>query len=173
MSQQISFDPFALWKQMYDKAEEQWSQTIDESMKKEEFSKWMGQCMNGYLQYQEIARKSTEKYLEQANMPSRQDIANVASLVINMEDKIDHIEQLIEEDVTNPQKDLDVVKEIKSLKNELTRMSKRMDQFFQVLTESNSSAANNKSVANNSSAANNGSSNNSGSSAPTPTTPNV
>jgi polyhydroxyalkanoic acid synthase PhaR subunit len=162
VSQQISFDPFALWKQMYDKAEEQWSQTIDESMKKEEFSKWMGQCMNGYLQYQEIARKSTEKYLEQANMPSRQDIANVASLVINMEDKIDHIEQLIEEDVTNPQKDLDVVKEIKSLKNEMTKMSKRMDQFFQVLTESNSSAANN------------GSSNNSGPSAPTPTTtPNV
>jgi polyhydroxyalkanoic acid synthase PhaR subunit len=139
VNQQISFDPFALWKQMYDKAEEQWSQTIDEAMKKEEFSKWMGQSMSGYLQYQEFARKSTEKYLEQANMPSRQDIANVASLVVNLEDKVDQLEQVIEENVVDSLKDLDVVKEIKSLKSEMTKMSKRMDQLFQLLAQNNGS----------------------------------
>ncbi|HJV46468.1 MAG TPA: polyhydroxyalkanoic acid synthase subunit PhaR [Bacillota bacterium] len=133
MTQQMSFDPFALWKQMYDKMEEQWSQTIDESMHKEDFSQWMGQCLNGYLQYQDMARKSTEKYLEQANMPSRQDLSSVASMVINIEEKIDNLEQTIEEDILDNLKQLDAVKEIKSLKTEMGRLSKKMDQIVDLL----------------------------------------
>ena len=133
MTQQMSFDPFALWKQMYDKMEEQWSQTIDESMHKEDFSKWMGQCLNGYLQYQDMARKSTEKYLEQTNMPSRQDLANVASMVINIEEKVDCLEQTIEEDILDNLKQLDVLKEVKSLKTEVARLSKKMDQVVDLL----------------------------------------
>jgi polyhydroxyalkanoic acid synthase PhaR subunit len=133
MSQQMSFDPFALWKQMYDKVEEQWSQTMDENMHKEDFSKWMGQCLNGYLQYQDMARKSTEKYLEQANMPSRQDLANVASMVINVEEKVDSLERIIEENVLDSLKKGDTAKEIQLLKTELAKLSTKMDQIADLL----------------------------------------
>lgn len=141
MSQQITFDPFAMWKQMYDKAEEQWNQTLDETMHKEEFSKWMGQCLNGYLQYQNLAQKSTEKYLEQANMPSRQDLSNVASMVIGVEDKVDKLEQTIEEDVIDRLKQLDLSEEVKSLKTDVANISQKLDQLFELLQSKQEVAA--------------------------------
>lgn len=152
MSQQMSFDPFALWKQMYDKAEEQWSQTIDEAMHKEEFSKWMGQCLNGYLQYQNLARQSAEKYLEQANMPSRQDISNIASLVVHVEEKIDKLEQVIEEDIIDFLKQADWAKEVKNLKEDIAKMSKRLDQLFGLLEAKTEIAASKESSSKNNTA---------------------
>lgn len=141
MSQQITFDPFAMWKQMYDKAEEQWNQTLDETMHKEEFSKWMGQSLNGYLQYQNLAQKSTEKYLEQANMPSRQDLSNVASMVIGVEDKVDKLEQTIEEDVLDRLKQIDLSEEVKSLKADVAGISQKLDQLFELLQSKQEVAA--------------------------------
>lgn len=141
MSQQIPFDPFALWKQMYDKAEEQWSQTIDENMHQEDFSKWMGQCLNGYLQYQNVARQSAEKYLEQANMPSRQDLSNVASMVVNIEEKIDKLEQTVEEDVLDMLSQQDLSKEVKALRSDVTKMAKKLDQLFDLLEAKSEIAA--------------------------------
>lgn len=133
MSQQMPFDPFALWKQFYDKAEEQWSQTVDEAMHKEEFSKLMGQSLNSYLQYQNMARQSAEKYLEQANMPSRQDVANVASMIVNVETKVDRLEQTIEEEVVDALKQSDLSKEVKALKADMAKLTKRLDQLFEIL----------------------------------------
>ncbi len=141
MSQQIPFDPFAIWKQMYDKAEEQWNQTLDETMHKEEFSKLMGQSLNGYLHYQNLAQKSTEKYLEQANMPSRQDLSNVASIVISVEDKVDKLEQTIEENVLDRLKQFDLTKEVQSLKSDVSNISKRLDQLFELLQSKQEVAA--------------------------------
>lgn len=141
MSQQITFDPFAIWKQMYDKAEEQWNQTLDETMHKEEFSKWMGQSLNGYLQYQSLAQKSTEKYLEQANMPSRQDLSNVASMVIGVEDKVDKLEQTIEEEVLDRLKKIDLSEEVKSLKADVADISQKLDQLFELLQSKQEVAA--------------------------------
>lgn len=147
MSQQMSFDPFALWKQMYDKAEEQWSQTVDETMHKEEFSKWMGQCLNGYLQYQNLTRQSAEKYLEQANMPSRQDISNLANLVIHVEGKVDNLEQIIEEELVDRLKQDELAKEVRSLKTDVAKMSKRLDQLFELLESKSEAAAAKESTA--------------------------
>ncbi|MEW9671026.1 poly(R)-hydroxyalkanoic acid synthase subunit PhaE [Ammoniphilus sp. 3BR4] len=137
MSQQMPFDPFALWKQFYDKAEEQWSQTMDEAMHKEEFSKLMGQSLNSYLQYQNVARQSAEKYLEQANMPSRQDVANVASLIVNVESKLDKLE----EEVIDALNQSDLSKEVKTLKADMAKLSKRLDQLFDILEAKSEIAA--------------------------------
>lgn len=137
MSQQMPFDPFALWKQFYDKAEEQWSQTMDEAMHKEEFSKLMGQSLNSYLQYQNVARQSAEKYLEQANMPSRQDVANVASLIVNVESKLDKLEEEVIDALTQS----DLTKEVKTLKADMAKLSKRLDQLFDILEAKSEIAA--------------------------------
>ncbi|WP_134698491.1 hypothetical protein [Ammoniphilus sp. YIM 78166] len=133
MSQHMPFDPFAVWKQFYDKAEEQWSQTIDEAMHKEEFSKWMGQSLNSYLQYQNVARQSAEKYLEQANMPSRQDVANIAGMVVNVEGKLDKLEQTIEDEIIDQLKQRDLSKEVKTLQADIAKLTSRLDQLFEIL----------------------------------------
>ena len=40
---------------------------------------------------------TTKNYLEQVNVPTKEDIARVATLVINLENKVDNIEEFLED----------------------------------------------------------------------------
>lgn len=133
MSKQNPFDPFAMWKDLYDKTESQWSKTFDESMRKEDFSEWMGQFLNLYLQYQNMVKQSTENYLAQANMPSRADLSNLASLLVNLEAKVDNLEEMIEEDVSHQISSLNVSREMNRLKTDMKSIDKKLDQLMTLL----------------------------------------
>lgn len=121
MSQTIPMDPFKIWKDIFDKTESTWSDAIQESLGKESFSEGMGQTLNGYLQYQEFVTKTAESYLTQFNMPSRDEVANVASLVINMENKIDNLEDQLEQLAEES------TKEINSLRRTISNLDKKLD----------------------------------------------
>lgn len=133
MSKQNPFDPFAMWKDLYDKTESQWSKVFDESMRKEDFSEWMGQFLNMYLQYQDMVKKSTENYLAQANMPSRADLSNLASLIVNLEAKVDNLEEMIEEDLSHQISSLNVGQEVSQLKTDMKNLDKKLDQVIELL----------------------------------------
>ncbi|MBN6188317.1 polyhydroxyalkanoic acid synthase subunit PhaR [Aneurinibacillus sp. BA2021] len=133
MSTQNPFDPFALWKDLYDKTETQWSKTFDESMRKEDFSAWMGQFLNLYLQYQNMVKQSTENYLAQANVPSRADLSNLASLLVNLEAKVDNLEEMIEEDLSHQISSLNVSREMNRLKTDMKSIDKKLDQLMTLL----------------------------------------
>ncbi|AOV07518.1 polyhydroxyalkanoate biosynthesis repressor PhaR [Sporosarcina ureilytica] len=124
MSHTLPIDPFKIWQDIYNKTENAWSDAIQDTLGKESFSEGLGQTLNSYLQYQEFVTKTAEAYLTQFNMPSRDEVANVASLVINTENKIDHLEdqleQLAEENT----------KEINSLKRTISNLDKKLDRVL-------------------------------------------
>lgn len=124
-----SFDPFKMWKNIYDQTESNWSDIIQQSMKKESFSEGMGETLNQFLQFQELSRKMSESYLEQMNVPSRDEVANVASLVINLEEKLDNLEEGLENDLEKLNKE----KEIGQLRRSISNLDKKMDQILQVI----------------------------------------
>lgn len=128
-----TFDPFKMWKNIYDQTESSWSDIIQQSMKKEAFSEGMGETLNQFLQFQELSRKMTESYLEQMNVPSRDEVANVASLVINLEEKIDRLEEGFEEDLEK----LNNEKEIGQLRKSMTNLDKKMDKILQAIEKLN------------------------------------
>lgn len=121
MSQTLPIDPFKMWKDIYEKTESTWSDAIQESLGKESFSEGLGQTLNGYLQYQEFVAKTAESYLKELNMPSRDEVANVASLVINTENKVDSLEDQLDQ-LTE-----DNTKEINSLRRAITNLDKKLD----------------------------------------------
>ncbi len=131
MTQQTSLDPFAMWKSFYDKAESNWSELINESMQKEAFSEWMGHSLNLYLQYQDLVQKSTENYLKQVNMPTRAEVSNLASLMINLEEKIDQLDQKVEDELIDKQVSTDINK----LKNEFAKLDKKLDKILKMLQQ--------------------------------------
>lgn len=135
MTNKMPFDPFAMWKDMYDKTESHWSKVVDESMRKEDFSEWMGQFLSMYLQYQNMIKQSTENYLEQANMPSRADISNLASLIVNLEAKVDDLEEMIEEDLAHQINNLNVTREVNRLKTDVKNLDKKLDAVIDLLKE--------------------------------------
>ena len=113
---------------MYEHTEKSWNDVIQDTLGKEAFSEGLGQIQSSYLQYHEIFSNLTEVYFKQANIPTRDEVANVASLVINLEDKIDNIDdQLYENSET-------VSKEINELKLNLSNLEKKFDKILDAIT---------------------------------------
>lgn len=127
MTQKIPFEPFTMWKDMYEHTEKVWHDVIQDTLGKESFSEGLGQIQSSYLQYHEMISNLTEAYFKQANIPTRDEVASVASLVINLEDKIDNIDdQLYENSET-------VTKEINQLKRTVSNLEKKFDKVLEAL----------------------------------------
>lgn len=129
MAQTTSFDAFALWKEMYDKTENAWRDVIQETLGKEHFAENLGQIQSQYLQYQELVNKMSEAYLKQVNMPSREEVSNIATLIINVESKVDEIEDQVSE------LNESTSKEIEQLKKNVSALDKKLDKILALLSE--------------------------------------
>lgn len=118
-------DPFEIWKSVYDKTEENLNGVIHETLKTEAFSEWLGQVQSGYLQYREHIQKTTDEYLKQINMPTREELTNIASLIINVEEKVEGLEQKIEEELL----DDSLSAEVSKLKSNIFKLDKKWIKF--------------------------------------------
>ena len=127
MTQKIPFEPFKIWKDMYEHTEKAWNDVIQDTLGKETFSEGLGQIQSSYLQYHEMISNVTEAYFKQVNIPTRDEVANVASLVINLEDKVDNIDdQLYENSET-------ITKEINQLKRAVGNLEKKFDKVLEAI----------------------------------------
>lgn len=133
VNQTKAIDPFEMWKNVYDQAETYWSKVLDENLATEDFSRGLGKVLDMNLQYKKLVNDSAKTYLEQMNMPSKQDLANLASLMINVEEKIDRIEDLIDDSINTEAIQQKQTVEINSLKNEVKKIHKKMDQLLDLL----------------------------------------
>ncbi|MFJ7973292.1 polyhydroxyalkanoate biosynthesis repressor PhaR [Psychrobacillus sp. NPDC096389] len=130
MTQTTSFDAFTMWKNVYEKTESTWRDAIQDTLGKESFAESLGQIQSQYLQYQGIVNKMTESYLKQVNLPSRDEIANVASLIINVESKVDDLEDQMDAHKA------DTSREIDQLKKAVTNLDKKLDRVLELLDKS-------------------------------------
>lgn len=126
-SQTATLDPFRIWKDMYEKTESTWRGTIQDTLGTEQFAQGLGQVQNQYLQYQELVKTLTESYLKQANIPSVEELAKVASMIVNVDTKIDGIDDLIYETKENTSL------EIAQLKQNFSNLEQKLDQLLEIL----------------------------------------
>lgn len=133
MNHSKTIDPFEIWKKVYDQTESYWSKVLDETIATEDFSKGLGTVLDMNLQYRKLVNDSTSAYLEQMNMPSKDDLAKVASLIINVETKVDQIEGVVEEAIVVQAEQKKQESELKSLQNEVKMIHKKMDVILELL----------------------------------------
>lgn len=91
MSSALPPHPFEIFKQTYDRAAETWAKSMEQFISTEEFASAAGAVMERYANMQEAMRKAAEASFEQLPVPSKEDIARVAQLVINVERKLDDV----------------------------------------------------------------------------------
>lgn len=89
-------DPFVIWKEWYDQAETQWSKPLGDTVKTEAFSAWLGFLQKQTLEYQDAIKKTAELSLAQTHLPSKLDLANLASLIIHLEQKVDELDAKVD-----------------------------------------------------------------------------
>ncbi|TSB46563.1 polyhydroxyalkanoic acid synthase subunit PhaR [Alkalicoccobacillus porphyridii] len=144
MSEQKNFDPFTLWKDIYQQSESYWGGVLDEKMKEDQFSEWMGKTLEMNLLYKKAQDEMTNKYLEQVNVPTRSDLSNIASLVVNVESKVDHLEDLVEEtDVA--QMKVELKREMTLMKKDIKSLDSKLDNILKELKSANKKPQNSSS----------------------------
>ena len=94
-------DPFALWRQSYEQAEQAWTKALQQTTGSDAFGESLGRSLDSYLGFQKMLRENMQVYLESMNVPTRNDIARLGELIVNLENKIDELDDRIDTLVTN------------------------------------------------------------------------
>lgn len=92
----LQTDPFTLFKQWYDATSEQWSKVVEETLGSKQFLESTRPLLESYASISLAFRRANEEYFKRLQIPTTLDLANVATLVINLEEKIDKIEDSLE-----------------------------------------------------------------------------
>jgi hypothetical protein len=87
------------WKQFLDQWIEAWSKVLGQAMGTEQFAKLMGQSLDQMLVTAAPAKKVVDQQIEQAlqalNLPSRSQLTGIAKQLVELEDRIDRLEDSI------------------------------------------------------------------------------
>jgi polyhydroxyalkanoic acid synthase PhaR subunit len=126
-----NLDMFEMWKNYFNQS----STLIDEKMKEQFPSQAMGQLLDMNLLFQKMLNETTERYLEQMNVPTRTDIAKISSLIVNVDTKVDDLEDLLEETRAKQLNHAELQSEIKDFGKEIKSLDAKLNQ---ILTQVNS-----------------------------------
>jgi hypothetical protein len=87
------------WKQFLDQWIEAWSKVLGQSMGTGEFAKMMGQSLDQFLVAQGPLKRAADQQVEGAlqalNLPSRSQLTAVAKQIVELEERIERLEETI------------------------------------------------------------------------------
>lgn len=121
-----------MWKELYDKTEHAWRDVIQDTLGKEYFAEGLGHIQSQYLQYQDIVNQMSEAYLKSVNLPSREEVSNIATLIIQTDAKIDQLEDQLDDYQQSSSK------EIEQLKKTVSLLDKKLDKILDLLVKQQS-----------------------------------
>jgi polyhydroxyalkanoic acid synthase PhaR subunit len=146
MADQNSFDPYKLFKTVSDQWEKQANEMIHLWTNNREFVEYSKVGSDLQAQYLKMLQKNQELFANQLNLPTKKDLANVAKLSIQMEEKLDALEEQnwnLQESVDSTKKDMnsmveisrDIMKMTKQLKTEQVKYRKELEKVSEIHAE--------------------------------------
>ncbi len=144
----LQIDPFTLFKEWYDSISDSWSKAVEETISSKQFLESTRPLMESYASISLAFRRANEEYFKRLQLPTTTDIANVAQLVINLEEKFDKAEDVLEsledsytniatvESVALLQQQLDQVatkETVSSLEQRLYQVEEKLDKVLAAL----------------------------------------
>ncbi len=97
-------DPLQFATRWYNATNGPFSDFVGDVIEREEFLEPSSQFLQSYASFYKVFRRNSEEYLKSLQLPVRSDISRVAGLVINLEDKVDRIEEVLEDFEYTPAK---------------------------------------------------------------------
>ena len=85
-------DPFELWRQIYDTNERAWNAVLERTVNNPAFAESSGKILETFLSAQKTVRDNMRMYLEQINVPTREDISRLGELIVALEEKVDQLD---------------------------------------------------------------------------------
>ncbi|MGG1674335.1 polyhydroxyalkanoate biosynthesis repressor PhaR [Neobacillus sp. NRS-1170] len=132
MTNRKTIDPFNMVNKVYGQWENQMNDLIHLWTNNREFVRLSRTCTDTSSFYKDVINKGQELVGNQLNLPTKEDVANIAKLSIQTEEKLDSLEEQIwnlQDNVSSTNKEIegvaqvssDIMKLTKQLKTELTK----------------------------------------------------
>jgi len=90
-------DPLQLATQWYNATSGPFSDFVGDLIEREEFLAPSSRFLQSYASFYKVFKRNSEEYLKNLQLPVRSDITRIANLVVNLEDKVDNVEEIIED----------------------------------------------------------------------------
>ena len=119
-----------MWKDFYNQS----SNLFDEKVQEDFPAQGVGQALEANLLFKKMVNEVTERYLEQVNMPSRNDLASISSLIVNVDAKVDDLEALLEESKgSSGVSQVEFTNELDSVKKDIKGLDDKLNQVIALL----------------------------------------
>jgi polyhydroxyalkanoic acid synthase PhaR subunit len=126
-AENIPADPFTFFRQWYDLSSEAWAKVVEEAIGSEEFQQLSGRFLENYASFAKAFRRANEEYFKAIQLPTRSDITHVAELVVSLEEKVDKIEDALD--------DFEEAAQDKTTQNYLGRIDGKLSTFTAALAK--------------------------------------
>jgi polyhydroxyalkanoic acid synthase PhaR subunit len=126
----IPADPFTFIKQWYDATSETWAKVIGDIIGTDRFMESAKEFTESYTSFYRTFRRANEEFFRNLQLPTRSDIARVAELVIGLEDKVELIQDTLEDFEDNFAKAI-----TSDLKEHLDQVEMKLDALPDILQQ--------------------------------------
>src|SRR5688500_9170284 len=125
-------DPLQLAAQWYNATSGPYSDFVGDVIEREEFLEPSSQFLQSYASFYKVFRRNSEEYLKNLQIPVRSDITRIAGLVVNLEEKVDRIEEVLE-DFEYGYAEPATAESVKGLEGRLDRVEGKLDRLLAAL----------------------------------------
>lgn len=99
-------------------------------MKDESISKMMGQVLEMNLLFKKMLNETTDRYLEHMNIAPRNDLSNIFSLIVNVDSKLDDLEEIMEDTKSNQVNQVELKREMTDIKNKMKNLDTKLKEIL-------------------------------------------
>ncbi len=125
-------DPLQFAAQWYNATSGPFSDFVGDVIEREEFLEPSSRFLQSYASFYKVFKRNSEDYLKNLQLPVRSDISRIAGLVVNLEEKVDRIEEVLE-DFEYGYAEPATSESVKELETRLGRVEGKLDRLLAAL----------------------------------------
>ena len=125
-------DPLQFAAQWYNATSGPFSDFVGDVIEREEFLEPSSRLLQSYASFYKVFKRNSEDYLKNLQLPVRSDISRIAGLVVNLEEKVDRIEEVLE-DFEYGYAEPATTESVKGLETRLERVESKLDRLLAAL----------------------------------------
>ena len=125
-------DPLQLAAQWYNATSGPFSDFVGDVIEREEFLEPSSRFLQSYASFYKVYKRNSEDYLKNLQLPVRSDISRIAGLLVNLEEKVDRIEEVLE-DFEYGYAEPATTESVKGLETRLERVESKLDRLLAAL----------------------------------------
>src|SRR5918993_976400 len=122
-------DPLQFATRWYNATSGPFSDFVGDVIERGEFLEPSSQFLQSYASFYKVFKRNSEDYLKNLQLPVRSDISRIAGLVVNLEEKVDRIEEVLE-DFEYGYAEPATAESVKGLETRLDRVEGKLDRLL-------------------------------------------